>query len=169
MPESETGLEEAFHERLLEALSEVKLYTRAGLSQTLRRIQTDGGLKVAKQLCRRKEGDDVLARFVNQPGQFFRAAERAGRIDLSIEAIVLEPRWAPLFTQEELKAATERLARLPQIAAGFGEGGLDREGLRISAERSHSKPSHSGLLDSFVQIHCSEAGVFVQVTGRLHR
>jgi hypothetical protein len=110
MPERpETNLQQAFHERLLEAISELRRYTRAGLSETSRRINTSAGLDIARSVCRRTEGTSDFSQLANQPGQLFCAARRVGRIDLSIEAIVLESQWASLFTQRELEAAAERL------------------------------------------------------------
>ena len=107
--EPASDLEQAFHQRLLEAIEELRKYTRAGVRDTLERIQRDGGLKTARQTLNVLEGDRPWVRITQQPGQLFWAAERAGRIDLSIEAIVLDLRWAPLFTQTELDTAGRRL------------------------------------------------------------
>jgi len=45
----QTGLEGAFHKRLLAAVAEVKQLTHAGVQQTLERIQNVGGLQAAKE------------------------------------------------------------------------------------------------------------------------
>ena len=44
------SLEDAFHERLLEAVAELRKYTRIGLRDTAERVQKMGGLKAAKEL-----------------------------------------------------------------------------------------------------------------------
>lgn len=46
----------------------------------------------------------------------FQKLKDAGRLDLTIEALVLRPDFAPLFTREDKSAARRRLA-----AHGFGE------------------------------------------------
>jgi hypothetical protein len=45
----------------------------------------------------------------------FQKLKDAGRLDLTIEALVLRPEFAPLFTRSEKEAARRRLA-----AHGFG-------------------------------------------------
>src|SRR5258708_18391 len=103
--DSRTSLEAAFDRRLLAALMEVKQHTRAGIQRTLEDIQSVGGLQAAKKRLETMGGDSAFARLLNRPGEFFWAAKRVGRMDLSIEAIVLEPGWSDLFGPEEIDIA----------------------------------------------------------------
>jgi hypothetical protein len=107
--DSMTSLEEAFHRRLLAAVMEVKQHTHAGIKKTLEQIQSVGGLQAAKDLLR-SSFDVLLNRFWDRPGDYFRAAKRVGRMDLTVEAVVLEPTWAGLFNREELDTAASKLS-----------------------------------------------------------
>jgi hypothetical protein len=60
-----------------------------------------GGLAAAKQLLRSDTHPEGLT-----------ALWEHGRLDLSMEALVLQKEWAELFTSDELKLAKRRLARL---------------------------------------------------------
>ena len=95
-----------FHEEML------SLYRRTGTatgywpSYFLRSVRKDGGLVFAKKLLaptHTSKGFDKLV--------------EAGRVDLSIEALVIEERYAHLFASEELKEARQRLERVPD--SGF--------------------------------------------------
>jgi alkylated DNA nucleotide flippase Atl1 len=78
----------------------VKLYERAKdeagypANYFLRMVSDLGGVEAAKQL---------LA--VSHVSDGFTALWERGRLDLSVEAHVLDPRWAPLFTEEEIQTA----------------------------------------------------------------
>ena len=63
----------------------------------LEMVNTSGGVATAQQLLS-KEPSDGFTRLWEE-----------GRLDLSVEAIVLQERWAPLFTAEELATARVRL------------------------------------------------------------
>lgn len=115
-------LEPVFQVQLLKRVNAVRQHTRIGVRRILEDIQRNGGLPTAKaRLC---------ALFVHAD-DFFQATERIGRLDLSIEAMALEDKWKPLFTQEELDSAASRLAQ-----HGFGpmlEGrpGSNRTGMEL--------------------------------------
>jgi hypothetical protein len=69
-------------------------------------------LAYARQLLR-KEGTT----------QGFERLRREGRLDLTMEALVLRPEYASLFTQEELAVASRRIGgRIPQ-AREVGDDG----------------------------------------------
>lgn len=61
-------------------------------------MANDGGLAAAKQL---------LA--VDKPSQGFTELWERGRLDLTVEALVLRPEFSPLFTRSELRTARRRL------------------------------------------------------------
>lgn len=75
----------------------------------LRCIKQHGGLATAKRM---------LAKRLKYPSEQkgFRALVDAGRPDLSLESLVMQPRFHNLFTTEELAEAQRRLQSLPEYA-----------------------------------------------------
>lgn len=75
----------------------------AGYSATLflGMLSDRGGLATAKTLINSPK-----------PSDGYTALYERGRLDLTVEAMVLEtPRWHELFTEEELKRARDRLCQ----------------------------------------------------------
>ena len=64
-----------------------------------------GGLGTARQLLRVKLTSDGYTRL-----------RQAGRLDLTVEAYMLRPEFAPLFTEAELEQASVRLAFYERVA-----------------------------------------------------
>lgn len=50
------------------------------------------------------------------PSEGFTRLYELGRLDLTVEAVVLEPRWIELFSDAERRAARERLAQYGWVA-----------------------------------------------------
>ena len=94
-------LELAFHEAMQNvyhlALSECK-YKAARFLQI---VENQGGMSAAKQLLNSQNHPEGLTRLWKE-----------GRLDLSMENLVLQEKWASLFTQEELEVARSRLKSL---------------------------------------------------------
>jgi 5-methylcytosine-specific restriction enzyme A len=90
----------------------MSIYRRAGEATGywgnyfLRELRRNGGLDVARKLLRPHTGASA---------GFGRLA-KAHRADLSVEAVVLQPRFARLFTATELAEARRRLDALPTTA-----------------------------------------------------
>ncbi|KKL23769.1 hypothetical protein LCGC14_2422060, partial [marine sediment metagenome] len=74
-----------------------------------RSVWNNGGLYTAQKMLRKK-----LKNQSDQKG--FRALIEAGRLDLSLESLVLQPRFRSLFTKEELAEAKRRLDMAPDYA-----------------------------------------------------
>jgi hypothetical protein len=72
-------------------------------------IQRIGGLQAAKKRLRTRSCASRHQIF-NQPREYFLATKRIGRMDLSVEAIALDPKWQGLFTPEEIDEATTTLS-----------------------------------------------------------
>lgn len=72
----------------------------AGYTATrfLQMLTTSSGLEVARTLLHS-----------SGVSEGYTALYQRGRLDLTVEALVLEPKWQPLFTPEELMIAQERL------------------------------------------------------------
>ena len=75
----------------------------------LRSVKNNGGLATAQRMLRKKLKNQSV-----QKG--FRALIEAGRLDLSLESLVLQPRFRNLFTKEELAEAQRRLDMVPEYA-----------------------------------------------------
>ncbi len=91
-----------FHEEMLSLHRRTGTATGYWPNYFLRSVRNDGGLAVAKKLLAPEETSTGFARLVE-----------ARRVDLSVEAIVLEDRYSHLFTSAELDEARERLAQVP--------------------------------------------------------
>jgi 5-methylcytosine-specific restriction protein A len=103
----------------------IALYERAGEAtgywahRYLQAVRRQGGLQRARAMlkassaAKRSGLDSLLA---------------AGRPDLSVEALLLEPRFAALFTENELQKARERL------------GVLERSAAKVTADRESIYP-----------------------------
>jgi len=95
-----------FQNRLLAAVSEVGRHTRIGLTAIRQDIESVGGLQAAKTRLR----GIWLHNHSIRPSEYFLTTRRVGRMDLSIEAIALEPSWLGLFTREEIDQAMATLS-----------------------------------------------------------
>ncbi|MDM8524266.1 HNH endonuclease [Desulfococcaceae bacterium HSG8] len=78
-------------------------------SYFLRSVKNNGGLQTAKKMLSKR-----LEKPSEQKG--FQALIEAGRPDLSLESLVLQPRFRELFTTYELDEAKRRLASIPEYA-----------------------------------------------------
>lgn len=102
------NLQQELHRSLIDA------YRRAGKevgywgNYFLRAVKKNGGLVTVKKM--------LLPTTTGKIQKGLQALIDAGRPDLSIEAIVLQPRFAGLFTQNELTEAKNRLSVFPQSA-----------------------------------------------------
>jgi hypothetical protein len=106
-----SDLERAFHSDMLDIFrlaGEATRHVRPDgsvergywASYFLRAVRKHGGLEYARQLLNRTGTTPGFERLTNE-----------GRLDLTMEALVLKPRYAPLFTERERKEASSRLAR----------------------------------------------------------
>lgn len=93
-------LEERFQNEMLRIYREA---TKFGYYPTyfLRMVNEQGGLAAARQLL---GGDD--------PSSGFTRLWEEQRLDLSVEAVVLQEPWRSLFTADELTTARRRLEEL---------------------------------------------------------
>jgi hypothetical protein len=93
-----TSLEEEFHDAML------NLYQRAGrecgywANYFIRDLKNYGGVETACRLLAKPEQTGLSK------------LEALGRLDITVEWLVLKPRYAPLFTEEERTIAYDRLA-----------------------------------------------------------
>ena len=93
-------LEDTFTARLLAACQECRDFGYSPV-RFERMVHEHGGVGTAKQMIKSGDLQDGLRRL-----------KAEGRLDLSMEQIMLEPEFASLFTPSELAAAQWRLNQL---------------------------------------------------------
>lgn len=106
-PVDQKELEKAFHRAMIEIYKEAKDlgYTA---SRFLRMVNEHGGVETAKLLLHS-----------NAVSEGYVALYERQRLDLTVEALVLQPAWIPLFTDAERAIAKKRLTEY-----GYGQAGL---------------------------------------------
>lgn len=87
-----------FHEAMLSIYKQAKAECDYNATRFLRMVNEQGGLQAAKTL-------------LHAPGysEGFTAIWECGRLDLTMEALVLRGEWRDLFSEGELKTARKRL------------------------------------------------------------
>lgn len=102
-------IEEQFHREMIASYERTGKETGYWGRYFLRSVKRHGGLTTARRMLQKK-----LKNFTDQKG--FHALIDAGRPDLSMESLVLQPCFASLFTKEELAEAKRRLDTVPENA-----------------------------------------------------
>lgn len=97
------ALEQQFHSAMLDLHRMIRAEVQYNPRLLLTMIAEGGGLDAARRLLHAHHISETFVRL-----------ERAGRLDLAVEAVVLQPEWQELFTVAERETATGRLER-----AGF--------------------------------------------------
>jgi hypothetical protein len=92
------SLEERFHRAMIEIYQAEKRETGVNAAYFLRMITDYGGVEAARRL---------LAK--NAPSEGFTRLWEHNRLDLTVEALVLRPEFALLFSEEERAIARDRL------------------------------------------------------------
>ena len=91
------SLEAEFHRAMLNIYDDA---AELGYRPTyfLRMVREHGGVEAARRLLRTHEVQDGLT-----------TLWELGRLDISMEALVVQERWQPLFSDAERQAARDRL------------------------------------------------------------
>jgi hypothetical protein len=90
-----------FDEAMFGVYERALLEARYKASQLFQMLSDSGGLATAKKLL--NSADESLG---------YTELWRRGRLDLTVEALIYDnPRWHPLFTQDELHKCVERLKK----------------------------------------------------------
>ena len=93
-----TDLEIRFHKAMIDIYRVAKQECGYVATSFLQMVSEKGGLATAQTL---------LA--TTQPSEGFTTLWECGRLDLTVEALVLHPDYAPLFSEEEMSVAKKRL------------------------------------------------------------
>jgi hypothetical protein len=95
------NLEAAFHKEMLDIYERANTECNYVATRFLQMVGRLGGLVAAKQLLASEGFSEGLTRLWEE-----------GRLDISMEALVLQDPWRKLFTVEELEIARQRLTEL---------------------------------------------------------
>lgn len=97
MTDNNSSQVEGFHRFLISAVRQIRTLTARGTLEVLDDICRLGAVPAAKK------------RLQSQHSDLYEACKRVDRLDLSIEALALDPKWATLFAADELAQARLRL------------------------------------------------------------
>ncbi len=90
---------EDFDKAMIQVYVRAKKEVKYNATFFLQMVQDRGGIQTAKDLLKTRE--DIQSGLVK--------LWELGRLDLSVENLVLQPEWKSLFTDEELGIARQRL------------------------------------------------------------
>jgi hypothetical protein len=93
-----TPLEIDFHKEMLDIYRNAKEECGYNATRFLQMVSNDGGLKTAQKLLATSE-----------PSDGFTVLWENGRLDLTVENLVLNPIYQELFSSEEISKAKTRL------------------------------------------------------------
>ncbi len=93
-----TKLESRFHRAMIGIYEKAKEECNYNATRFLTMVSESGGLATAKTLLATR-----------RPSAGFTALWECKRLDLTVEALVLSPEFAPLFTDDEKRIARDRL------------------------------------------------------------
>src|SRR3989442_14736402 len=95
-----TDLEKRFNETMLDVYRRAKAEARYNATRFLGMVAEKGGYETARTL--------IHAPAVSEG---YTALWERGRLDLTVEAVILQPEWRDLFSEPELNIARRRLAK----------------------------------------------------------
>ncbi len=94
-------LETQFHREMVLIYVKARDECNYNATRFLQMVNTQGGLAAAKSLLQTDNFSEGLTEFW-----------KLGRLDISMEALILKDPWSALFTEAELKIARRRLQDL---------------------------------------------------------
>ena len=98
---NQSQLETKFHQRMLLVYEQAKAELNYHATRFQSLVRSVGGVDAAKQLLSTRHYSEGLTHLWEE-----------GRLDISMEAAVLEKSWRELFTADELETAKLRLTEL---------------------------------------------------------
>ncbi len=97
-------LESKFHEEMLSIYRKARDECHYNATRFLQMVNEQGGLRAAKTLLHADGYSEGLT-----------ALWERGRLDITMEAIVIQQQWSQLFTEDELATAWRRLQELGYV------------------------------------------------------
>jgi hypothetical protein len=95
------SLEAAFHQKMVDIYERAKSECHYNATRFLQMVEEHGGLQAAKQLIASKRLSEGLIKLWEMR-----------RLDISMEALVIQEPWSSLFTAEEVSSARKLLKDL---------------------------------------------------------
>jgi hypothetical protein len=100
-------LQDQFDERMLEIYRSAKSEAKYNATVFLAMLNEHGGLETARRLIHATEVSSG-----------YTALWERKRLDLTVEAVIHDnPKWHPLFTEEELEICTSRLRKYEYLTS----------------------------------------------------
>jgi len=96
-----SDLELAFHERMIQIYEQAKTECNYPATRFLNMVNSEGGFQAAKKLLSSGGYSEGLTRLWEEK-----------RLDISLEATILQKPWCDLFTDDELSIARKKLEEL---------------------------------------------------------
>lgn len=94
------ALERQFEQDLIRSAEQQRLACGWNPVRFLQKVSKDGAVKTAKRLAVQGRPSEALERLAQQ-----------GQLGVSFEALIVQARYAPLFTDEEVNACFDTLCR----------------------------------------------------------
>lgn len=94
------SLEQEFHRAMINIYERAKYEANYLASYYIRMVAERGGVETAKILINS-----------SKPSDGYTALYLKSRLDLTVESLVQNPKWGPLFDSDEIKRANERLQK----------------------------------------------------------
>lgn len=93
-----TSLEIEFHRAMIDIFTRAKIEADYLATRYIQMVTELGGVKAAKKLINS-----------DKPSEGYTALWERKRLDITVEALVQNPKWAPLFVPAEIERAKQRL------------------------------------------------------------
>lgn len=91
-------LEQEFHRAMVDIYERARNEANYVANRYIQMVAEHGGVETAKILINS-----------DRPFDGYTALWERGRLDITVEALVQNPQWAPLFSAEEIEKARQRL------------------------------------------------------------
>ena len=93
-----TMLEEQFHQAMVDIYNRAKKEANYVATRFIQMVAEHGGVETAKILIN-----------TDKPSEGYTALWEKGRLDITVEALLQDPKWASLFDPIEIEKARQRL------------------------------------------------------------
>lgn len=133
-----------FHRAMVGIVENTKKLKPPERFPAFERMLADGGLQTARRLLASREVSSGFATLLLHP-------QSPESLKLSVEYVVLDPRWRPLFTEEELAIATARLKQHGCPLPPGVEGSTLRPGHPPSDQETAPGPEGPVRIESLAQ------------------
>ncbi len=93
-----TPLEQEFHLAMIDIYNRAKNEAKYVANRYIQMVSEHGGVATARILIN-----------ADKPSEGYTALWERGRLDITVEALIQDPKWLPLFDVEDIERARQRL------------------------------------------------------------